>query len=104
MSTNLTGCIQRMASDRATIRVSQFQPFSSRRGIDEVVGLAFDYDAHLVAKLKALFALYGADHKYRTVGGWLAKHRCWFAEADVWELIKLELLYLGYRIEEGDPR
>lgn len=87
-----------------TMQVSRFQPFSSRQGIDEVVRLSFDYDAPLIARLKALLAIYGAGHRYKTVGGWLAKHKCWFVEADVWEFVKLELLYGGYQIVEGTRR
>lgn len=92
------------ASERFTIQVSRFQPFSSRQSLDEVIGLTFGYYPPLVARLKALLAVYGVGHRYKTVGGWLAQYRCWFVEPDVWELIKLELLYLGYHIQDGAPR
>lgn len=87
-----------------TIHTRRFQPFSSRQGVDEVMGVSFPYDARLVARLKALLAVYGVGHKYKTAGGWLAQHRCWFIEVDVWELAKLELLFLGYRIVGGGAR
>jgi hypothetical protein len=87
-----------------TLQCFRFQPFCSRQDVDEVVGLTFHYDASLLAKLKSSLAVYCVDHKYETVGGWLAKYRCWFVDAEAWETIKLELLFLGDRIVEGTPR
>jgi hypothetical protein len=62
--------------------------------------LQFDYDPALVSRLKAILAVYAVGHQYRTVGGWLQDHQAWFVECDVWEIVKLELLYLGHRIQE----
>jgi hypothetical protein len=82
------------------IHVDRFQPFKSRLGIDDVIRLQFDYDAALVARLKALLACYvvGSDHK--TIGGWLPKFKCWFVEPSAWEMVRLELLFLGHRVRE----
>lgn len=91
-------------SERATkfrsliILVDRFQPFQSRIGLDTVIRLQFEYDAALVARLKALLAVYVVRTGNRTIGGWLPKHSCWFVESEVWDVIKMELLYLGHRI------
>ena len=63
-----------------TIHVDRFQPFQSRIGLDTVIRLQFDYDPALIARLKALLAVYAVGTEHKTVGGWLAKHRCWFVE------------------------
>lgn len=83
-----------------TIFADTFQPFSSRIGVDDVVRLRFPYDKDLVSRLKALLAMYAVNHRFKTVGGWLNEHRCWFCEADAWELVKLELLYMGHSIQK----
>ena len=85
------------------IHVDTFQPFKSRLGVDEVVRLRFNYNPALVARLKALLAVYAAGTEHKTIGGWLPKHRCWFVEASAWEGVKLELLYLGHRVMERTP-
>jgi hypothetical protein len=86
-----------------TIRAFLFQPFESRQGIDVVVGLRFDYDPALIAHLKHALDAYKAqavnpELRRRTPGGWLAQHRCWFVEPEIWELVSLELAFHGYRI------
>jgi hypothetical protein len=86
-----------------TISVDQFQPFSSRAGIDTVMRLRFPYDPGLVSRLKALLAVYAVGHQYRTVGGWLPEHQAWFVEADVWDVVRDELQFLGYQIAERTP-
>lgn len=86
-----------------TIHADRFQPFQSRLGVDEVMRLQFDFDAALVARLKALLAVYAVGSQHRVIGGWLPKHRCWFVEPDAWAVVKLELLYLGHRIMERKP-
>jgi len=85
------------------IHADRFQPFGSRQGIDEVVRLRFEYDSALIARLKAILAVYAVGHTSRTVGGWLPEHRCWFVECDVWAVVKMELLFLGHAIIERKP-
>ena len=85
------------------IHVSRFQPFASRLGIDEVMQLQFDYDTALVSKLKAILAVYAVGSPHKVVGGWLPKYRCWFIEPDAWEMVKMELLFLGHRVRERKP-
>ena len=85
-----------------TIHADHFQPFQSRMGLDTVVRLRFEYDAALVSRLKALLAIYAVGTEHKTIGGWLAKHQCWFIETSACESIKLELLYLGHRIVKGN--
>lgn len=95
----------RVQAATSTIYISTFQPFPSRLGVDVVMRLWFTFSPALVARLKALLAVYAVGHHlYRVVGGWLPEHRVWFIECDVWEVIKLELLFLGYRIVEDDPQ
>ena len=84
------------------IHADHFQPFQSRVGFDTVVRLRFKYDAALVARLKALLAVYVVGTEHRTIGGWLPKHSCWFVESDAWDVIRMELLYLGHRIVKGN--
>jgi hypothetical protein len=86
-----------------SIYVDRFQPFQSRVGLDTVVRVWFEYDAALVSRLKAILAVYAVGSPHKVVGGWLPKHRSWFVEAHAWEVVKLELLYLGHRIIEGKP-
>ncbi len=84
------------------IQVDRFQPFKSRLGLDEVMRLQFDYDPALVSRLKAILSVYAVGGEHQTIGGWLAKHRCWFVEVSAWEVVKLELLCLGHRIIKGN--
>ena len=84
-----------------SIYVDQFQPFQSRVGLDTVVRVRFEYDAALVSRLKAILAVYAVGAEHKSIGGWLPKHRSWFVEAHAWEVVKLELLYLGHLIIEG---
>jgi hypothetical protein len=85
------------------IHVDRFQPFQSRLGIDDVIRLHFDYDPALVSRLKAILAVYQVGTAHKTVGGWLPKHRCWFIEPDAWEMVRMELLFLGHRVRERTP-
>jgi hypothetical protein len=85
------------------IHVDRFQPFKSRLGLDEVVRLRFSYDAALVARLKALLACYVVGSTHKTIGGWLPKFKCWFVEVDAWEMVRMELLWLGHRVMERKP-
>ena len=86
-----------------TLHADHFQPFQSRVGLDTVVRLRFEYDAALVARLKALLTVYAAGTEHKIVGGWLPKHRCWFIEASAWKIVRMELLYLGHRVLERKP-
>lgn len=83
-----------------TIHVDRFQPFQSRVGLDTVVRLRFEYDAALVSRLKALLAVHAVGTEHKIIGGWLPKHSCWFVEPSVWDVIRMELLYLGHRVME----
>jgi hypothetical protein len=85
------------------IRVTRFQPFSSRTGVDTVVGLAFRYDADLVAKLKTI--LREARSHCRVSGhpgGWLDEHRKWFVEPAAWPFVRRRLEAAGCVLVE-DP-
>ncbi len=82
------------------ITVDRFQPFVSRCGIDQVIRLQFAYDPALISKIKALLCVYQVGSEHKTVGGWLPKHGCWFVEPSVWDVVRMELLYLGYRVME----
>ena len=84
----------------STIHADRFQPFESRVGVDEVVRLRFAYDPALVSKLKALLAVHAVGTRYKNAGGWLPKFSCWFVEPDVWDIVRLELLFLGHRVLE----
>ena len=90
------------------IRIDTFQPFESRIGIDCVMRLAFDYDSVLVSHLKKILAAYKTDAvnptlRRMTPGGWLSQHRCWFLEPCIWEAVRFELEFSGYRIQEAHP-
>ena len=85
------------------IRVDTFQPFESRQGFDEVVRLRFDYSHALVARLKAILAVYAVGAPQKVVGGWLPEHRCWFVEPEVWDVVRDELQFLGHQIVERKP-
>ena len=104
-----------LANDRAShntnttaptlIHVTTFQPFESRIGIDHVMRLDFAYDPELIAHLKRLLAGYKTAavdpaHNRHAPGGFLPKYRCWFLEPCIWDAVKLELSFLGYRIHE----
>ena len=86
-----------------TIHADYFQPFQSRVGLDTVVRLRFEFDAALVSRLKAILAVYAVCSPHKVVGGFLPKFRCWFVEPDVWEVVWMELLYLGHRVRERKP-
>jgi hypothetical protein len=78
------------------IRVSAFQPFESRQGVDTVLALRFQYDPELIESLK--LALRRASYlKYiKNPGGWLAEHRCWFVEREAWPIVQEHLRADGY--------
>ena len=87
------------------IRIDTFQPFESRLGIDVVMRLSFDYDPVLIAQLKRFLAAYKSAAVNPalgrlTPGGWLPKEKCWFFEPCIWEAVRLELEFSGYRIQE----
>lgn len=90
------------------IRVTTFQPFESRIGIDHVLRLDFNYDPELIAHLKRLLAGYkiaavDPAHNRNAPGGFLPKYRCWFLEPCIWEAVRLELEFSGYHIREVTP-
>jgi hypothetical protein len=82
------------------VRVSSFQPFSSRVGIDTVIKLEFAYDALLVALVKGAIRQ-ARPSMHKTAGGWLAEHRAWFVERDVWPKVMAALEEEGVRLR-GD--
>lgn len=90
---------------KSIIRVTRFQPFASRHGVDTVFTLSFLYDPALVELLKAVFARSRdvardpAAH-IDAAGGWLPHHKCWFVEPVVWPEIKDALEAAGYAIRE----
>jgi len=100
---NVSGTHPPTQAPTITIHADRFQPFTSRLGIDEVVRLRFPFDPLLVSRLKALLAVYVVGTEHRTVGGWLPKHNCWFVEPAVWDVVRMELLFLGHRILERKP-
>jgi hypothetical protein len=95
--------IKYKTSTPALIHADTFQPFASRVGIDTVVRLQFDYNPALVSRLKALLSVYRVGAEHKTIGGWLPKFKCWFVEAEAWEIVRMELLYLGHRVMERKP-
>lgn len=86
------------------IHVSTFQPFESRIGRDVVMRLDFAYDPGLIAHLKRCLDGYkvqavNPSAGRMTPGGWLPREQCWFLEPIIWESVRLELEFAGYRIE-----
>jgi hypothetical protein len=84
----------------AEIQVHTFQPFSSRVGIDTVLGLSFRYDPVLISQLKT--ALHEANRHVglRHPGGWLAEYKLWFVERCVWPDVRARLLRHGHTVRE----
>jgi hypothetical protein len=80
----------------ATIHVSSFQPFESRRGVVTVLALRFPYDPELINVLKSALREAARVVVIYNAGGWLAEHRCWFCERDVWPLVRERLAGAGY--------
>ena len=86
------------------IAVSSFQPFPSRIGQDTVIRLQFNYDPDLVESLKKILRHYKdesldpARHIFQP-GGWVPKHKCWYCERNIWELVKHELEEKGYEFQ-----
>jgi hypothetical protein len=90
----------------STIRVTAFQPFESRAGIDTVLALAFEYDAGTVADLKAAIGRARYSVGAGNLGGWLGEHRCWFVERDAWPIVRQCLQAAGHRLvgpEANEP-
>lgn len=87
------------------IRVTMFQPFESRIGIDHVLRLDFNYDPQLIAHLKRILPVCKAQAVNPSLGrmapgGWLQREQCWFVEPIIWGAVRRELEILGYRIDE----
>jgi hypothetical protein len=87
----------------STLAVFRFQPFASRVGVDQVIGLRFKYSACLVADLKAAFAAARRqDGCQRNVGGWLPEQRAWFVELSAWPVVREQLTANGYRLVQQE--
>jgi hypothetical protein len=82
------------------VRVFEFQPFESRRGVDTVIGLRFGYDPELVACLKQAVRVAKGLYMRKNLGGWLAKHKAWFVEKFAWPGVRRRLEALGCTLEE----
>lgn len=93
-----------LASQPEIIRVSRFQPFDGRVGIDTVVKLEFAYDALLIARLKGLLGLYSYLSPFPAAGGWVRFCKSWFVEPEVWPTIRAELQLFGYVIENEEAQ
>jgi hypothetical protein len=100
MMLNSSKPIARTQAPTVLIHVDRSQPFQSRLGLDTVVRLRFEYDAALVSRLKAILAVYAVGTPHKVVGGWLPEHRAWFVEPSVWDVVRMELLFLGHRVKE----
>jgi hypothetical protein len=79
----------------------RFQPFASRRGVDECVRVRFRYDAELVERLKVM--LRSARHAtgLGMCGGWLSEWRSWFIEPARWHYVRGWLKRAGYEVIES---
>src|SRR5262245_12603735 len=66
----------------ATIRVTSFQPFTSRVGVDTVLSVRFPFalKERFKAKAKEAAVRSGIKNGY----GWLSEHNTWFVERSVW--------------------
>jgi hypothetical protein len=84
------------------IRVTVFQPFESRVGLDTVIGLQFNYDPEVIALLKAALREARGWQRRGNLGGWLAEYRCWFVERIAWPHVRRRLLGAGCTLD-GDP-
>jgi hypothetical protein len=89
-------------SRKRVIRVSKFQPFESRQGVDWVYKLTFDYDGETIDLLKEALQLARRVLGGSNLGGWLGQHKCWFCEPFVWGVVRGRLLGAGY-VLDGDP-
>ena len=83
----------------------RFQPFASRAGQDDVIGLQFTYSAALVHVIKEALARYkglaaNSARHISTAGGWLPETKTWFVERSMWVLVHTELVRVGATIEE----
>jgi len=88
---------------KRTFVVFEFQPFRSRLGVDNVIGLRFEYSASMVADLKAALAVAKRqDGGQRNAGGWLAEHRAWFVEPSAWPVVRELLTANGYRLVQQE--
>ena len=103
-----SGRAPRNTTEPTLIRVTTFQPFESRIGMDHVLRLDFVYDPELIVLLKRILAEYKVQAVNRALGrlapgGWLPRERCWFFEPCIWDAVRLELEFAGYRIREVTP-
>lgn len=85
------------------IRVSEFQPFESRQGVDTVIRLQFPYDPDLIALLKKslrTYRQYAVDPTRQIFqpGGWRPDEKCWFVERAIWPMVLRDLENAGYLI------
>jgi hypothetical protein len=88
-----------------TIFAGTFQPFESRRGLDEVVRLQFRYDPQLVEDLKRMLrSAKRATGVYPHCGGWLAERRRWFCERSCWPSVRQQLERHGHSVVYLVPR
>jgi len=92
------------------IRVFAFQPFESRRGVDTVLGLRFEYDKGFVEFLKATLRAARVELRQgNLIGGWLPEQRSWFVERVAWPRVRRELervgcTFEGPGVEDEPPR
>jgi hypothetical protein len=84
----------------ADIQVRAFQPFSSREGVDTVLGLSFRYDPELISQLKTALREAGRWAGIKQPGGWLAEHHVWFVERCVWPDVRARLLRHGHTVHD----
>lgn len=86
------------------IRCFRFQPFESRRGRDEVIGLKFPYNPALIDLLKLSLAQAKAKFGGKCLGGWQPEpHRAWFVEPHVWGFVRQRLVERGCQLIGDQP-
>jgi hypothetical protein len=84
------------------IHVSAFQPFESRRGVNTVLALRFQYDPELIAALKDALQEARRRGYGNNLGGWLPEYRCWFVERHAWPLVADRLREFGCTFTEPE--
>ncbi|HEY7066399.1 MAG TPA: J domain-containing protein [Chloroflexota bacterium] len=78
-----------------------FQPFTSRAGMDTVLGVRFPFNGALVGELKDRLRTQKQRHYLaRPAGGWLPEARAWFVERECWPTIHALLRQWGYSVQE----